>query len=169
MSRRIYWPMYLKFAALAAIVYCIPVIFFLRGGDYTDAWLLYIGNFLFLFPIMLFLFRFNWQRKQNASSVSMLSAGHITTAIGVIMSCILCLILMLIMVPGYLQSGTADKVLQDAPANMVDDKTNGLSFMVFADAIFGNVSTGSFISIIYPFSLKRDQTKEKVPRKQAEL
>lgn len=168
-SRIIHWPLYIKFAALAAIVYCIPVFFFLRDATYSSAWLLYLGNLLFLFPIMFFLIRFNQLRKQNASSVAMLTAGHIATAIGIVIACILCFILILLMVPGWLDAGSADKVLQQAPANTVDDKTKGLAFMVFSDAIVGNVSAGSFISIIYPFTLKGDQTREKVPRKQAEL
>jgi hypothetical protein len=99
----------------------------------------------------------------------MLAAGHIATVAGIVIACLLCFILVLVLVPGYLQAGTADKVLTSAPANTVKDKTNGLSFMLFMNAIIGNVVAGSAASIIYPFTLKRDQTKEKVPQKQAQL
>jgi hypothetical protein len=102
--------------------------------------------------------------------MAMLASGHIATLMGVIIACLLAFILQVIMVPGYLSSGTTDKVLTGEPANMVYDKTRGMSFMVFVTATIGNFSAGSFVSIIFPFALKADQTRERVPRKnQAEL
>ena len=169
MSTHIHWSFYLRFAILAAIAYCIPVLFFLRDATYKEGWLLYTGNFLFLFPVLLLLVQFNRQRKGNASSIAMLKAGGLVTITGIIVSCLLCLLLMLMMVPGILHAGPTEKFLENKPANMVNDKTNGLSFMVFANAVVGNISTGLFISILYAFSLKGDQTKENVPPKQAEL
>jgi hypothetical protein len=169
MFKRIHWKSYVPFGGIAAMAYCIPVIFFLRDANYTESWLLFVGNFLFLFPVMLSLFQFNKQRKQNASSVSMLAAGHITTITGILISCVLCFVLLLLFVPGLFQPGIPEKVLTHSPANTIHGKTNGLGFMIFADGIFGNMSTGSFITIIYSFSLKGDQTKEKVSPQQADL
>jgi hypothetical protein len=99
----------------------------------------------------------------------MLAAGHITTVMGILIACLLSFILVLVFVPGFLHAGTANKIMTGAPASTVKGKTNGLAFMLFTDAIFGNVVAGSFASIMFPFVLKRDQTKEKVPPKQAEL
>jgi hypothetical protein len=169
MSVRIDWSFYLRFAILAAIAYCIPVLFFLRDATYQEGWVLYVGNFLFLFPVLLLLVQFNRQRKGNASSIAMLKAGGLVTIAGIIISCLLCLLMILMMVPGYLQTGPTEKFLENKPANMINDKTNSLSFMVFANAVVGNISTGLFIAILYAFSLKGDQTKEKVPPKQAKL
>ena len=161
---------YLIYGLLAAVVYCIPVTIFLFNPEFSQGWLLYLGNLLFLFVIVAFLFAFNRKRSENASTMAMLAAGHITTVCGIVISCLLAFILFLIMVPGYLGAGTTDKVLTGQPANTVDDKTRGLSFMVFATAIIGNIAAGSFVSIIFPFALKADQTRERVPRrKQAEL
>lgn len=169
MFRNVHWPMFLKNGLIAAIMYCIPVFIFIKQSLFQDAWVLYLGNFLFLIVVVLFLVRFNRNRRDNASSVSMFAAGHILTATGIAISCLLCFVLLIIMVPGFLHSGQAEKVLHGQPAQTVDDKTNGLSFMVFANAILGNISCGSFVSIVFPFSLKGDQTKEAVPPKQAEL
>jgi len=166
---KIHWRHYLTYAVGAAILYCIPVVIYLNRANFTQAWLLYIGNFLFLITIVAFLFSFNNRRRQDASTMSMLAAGHITTIAGIVIACLLSFILLTVLVPGYLHSGTADKVLANAPANTIKDKTNGLSAMLFLNAIFGNVVAGSASSIIFPFSLKRDQTKEKVPQKQAQL
>lgn len=161
---------YLIYGLLGAVVYCIPVTVFLSNPDFSQGWLLYLGNLLFLFAIVAFLYAFNRKRSENAATLAMLTAGHIATLIGIVISCLLAFILLVIMVPGYLGPGEAEKVLTGEPANTTDDKTRGLSFMVFATAIIGNLSTGSFVSIVFPFAMKADQTREKVPRrKQAEL
>ena len=145
---------YITHALMAALLYCLPVIFFLKAADYTRAWELYIGNFLFLLVIVLFLFTFNKKRDENAGTLLMLTASSITTVLGTITAVILGLGLLLIFVPGLLQPGIPDKVLINAPGNSVLDKTDGLVFMVISNAIIGNVSSGLFVSIIFPFSMK---------------
>jgi Na+/proline symporter len=161
---------YLFYGLLGAVVYSVPVAIFLSSPEYSQTWLLYLGNLLFLFVIVTFMFRFNRKRSENASTLAMLTAGHITTVMGIVAAVILAFLLLVILVPGYLSSGTTDKVLTGEPANTVYDKTRGMSFMVFATAIIGNLSAGSFVSIVFPFALKADQTRERVPRrKQAEL
>ena len=160
MFKRLNLLSYLKYSLIAAIVYCIPVAIFVKNGTYTDAWLLYLGNGLFLCPIAIFLLSFNRKRKENASSISMLFAGHATAVMGILVACLISFIILIIFIPGIFHSGTAGKVLTEAPVTTVRDKTNGLIFMVFTNAIVGNISTGSFASIIFAFSIKRDQTKE---------
>jgi hypothetical protein len=90
----------------------------------------------------------------------MVFESHVTTFIGVVIACVLCFLLLTILVPGYLSEGPAGKVLTDTPPNSVTDKTNGLSFKVFMGAILFNFSMGSFVSIIFPFYSKRNQTKD---------
>jgi hypothetical protein len=157
--------LYIKYSILAAVAYCVPIIFFVRDSTFRDAWLLYLGNALFLVVISLFMLFFNKTKNQNAPSTSMLIAGHATTVMGILIACLLSFIILIIFVPGLFHSGTTEKVLTDAPANHVRDKTNGLAFMVFMNAIFGNVIVGSFSSIMLAFTVKRDQTKEEPLRK----
>lgn len=169
MFKKVNWLPYIKFGMLAALIYCIPVYFFLRDAVFQEAWLLYFGNLLFLIVIVAFLFNFNHKRKENAGTVVMLTAGHITTGIGIILACLFSFIMLWIFIPDIFQPGMTDKVLKSAPANTVEDKTSGLAFMVFANAIVGNVSAGSFVSIVFPFSLKGNQTKEREPGRQTQL
>ena len=155
---------YITYGLLGAVVYCIPLIIFLSDPEYVQGWLLYLGNLFFLFAIVAFVYNFNKKRSENAGTLAMLTAGHIATLMGIIASCLLAFILLIIMVPDYLHTGPPESVVPGY------DTTRGLSFMVFATAIIGNLSAGSFVSIIFPFALKADQTREKVPRrKQAEL
>lgn len=160
---------YLKFGLMAAIIYCIPVVIFLSNIAYQHAWLVYLGNLLFIIPIVAFLIDFNNKRKKNAGSIVMLAAGHITTAAGILISCVLSLILLMIFVPSFLQPGGGAEVLENAPTTAGSTQSDSLAFMIISNAIIGNLSAGSFVSIVFPFALKSDQTKEKVPRKQAEL
>jgi hypothetical protein len=160
MFKQINWKRYFPFALVAAVIYCIPVFFFIRDASYTQSWLLFLGNILFLFVIATFLFSFNRRRHENAGSVTMLAAGHIVTIMGIVISVLLCTLLMILLIPGLFTTGHAAKVLADAPDNTVKGNTGGLVFEIIADAIVGNMSTGSFASIMFPFALKGDQTKE---------
>jgi len=169
MFKKIHWRWYLPHAIVAATVYCIPVTIFLVNASYTQSWLLFLGNLLFLFVIVFFLFSFNKKRKDNAGSVTMLAAGIITTAIGTVVALVLCLLLMMLLIPGFFRPGIADKVMTNAPANIITGKTNGLVFEVVASAIVGNVSAGSFVSVLFPFALKGDQTSENVSKQQSKL
>jgi len=161
--------LYLIYGILAAIAYCLPVIIFIKRADYTSSWLLFSGCLLFLFSIALFLIQFNKRRNENASTGTMLAAGLIATATGVIISVLLSFILILFFVHGFLNEPVPDRVLHAEPSNVIKDKTEGLAFMIFMAATVGNFSAGSFVTILFPFSLKKDQTKEKVSGKQSEL
>jgi len=169
MFRHVHWAVFLKNGLIAAIVYCIPVFVFIKHALFGDTWLLYLGNFLFVTIVVLFLVRFNRKRKENATSVSMFMIGHLLTAIGIVFSCLICFILLILLIPGFLHSGQTEKILKGLPANSIHDRTNGLAFMVFANSVIGNFFTGAFVSLVFPFSMKEDPTTDKVAHKQAEL
>jgi len=149
----------LRAGALAAFLFSMPAVVFILSADYTLSWLLYVGSFMFLVVIWVHIMQEHHKRKENESTVSLVFASHITTIIGVFISCIICFILMLIFVPGYL-SGRPDRLLSDEPANTVIDKTGGLGAHVFIVATLVNFTVGSFTSIILPFYAKRNQTHD---------
>lgn len=164
-----YWKHYIKYGSLAAIVYSIAVSFFCRDASFKETWLLFAGNLGYMIIIAASLFSFNRQNRDNAGTVPMLAAGHITTIAGIIIACLLCFILLLIYVPGFIESGTPSKLMQDEPVNIVRGKTNGLVFMVFMSATMGNFVAGFAASIIFSFTLKRNQTKEEFSPGNSEL
>jgi lysylphosphatidylglycerol synthetase-like protein (DUF2156 family) len=150
----------LLFGTIAAIVFAIPQFFYIRSSTYSESWLLYLGSFFFFIAIVLYTVLFNKAKEGNANTVTMVFASHVTTVIGVIVSCILTFILLSVMIPGYLHAGPAAVASPDTPINEIHDKTNGLSFRAFIGATIINFAFGSFASIIFPFSIKRNQTKE---------
>ena len=115
------------------------------------------------------LFAFNRKKGDDAGTVPMLAAGHIATLTGIIIACLLCFILLLIYVPGFIETGTPSKILKDEPANIIRGKTNGMVFMIFMSATMGNFVGGFAASIIFSFTLKRNQTGEEVQPGQSEL
>lgn len=153
-----HWRHYLKYAVISTVFYCTCVLFYCKDATFTETWLLFAGNGLFLIIISASLFSFNNQRKRNASTVSMLAAGHITTLSAILVSCLVCFIILLIYVPGFL--GTPHRLLQHEPVNIVRGKTNGLVFIIYMSTIVGNFAAGSAASILFSFTLKSNQTKE---------
>jgi hypothetical protein len=84
-----------------------------------------------------------------------------TTITGIIISTIVAVIALLIFVPDILSSGQSDTVLENAPSTTGTGKTHGLVFMLFMNAIIGNLVAGSLPSIILSYTAKRDQTKDR--------
>jgi hypothetical protein len=147
-------------AVIAAMLFIVPVYFFIREGLYRESWLLYLGSFLFLVVIWIHTLRENKLRGENESTVAMVFISHVATIAGIILASIFSFILLSIMVPGYLESGPPDRTLVGEPANVIKDKTDGLSFQVFFAATVINFSVGSFTGIILSFYSKRNQIKD---------
>ena len=153
-------------AVIAAMVFIVPVYFFIRDGLYGESWLLYFGSFLFLVVIWIHTLRENKIRGENESTVAMVFNSQMATIAGIILASIFSFILLSIMVPGYLASGLPARSLVGEPANVIKDKTDGLSFEVFFAATVINFSVGSFTSIILSFYSTRNQidgTKDSSP------
>ena len=160
---------YLPYSAISVFLYAIPATIFVFRANFTSAWLLYLGNFLFLFGIAYSIWQMNRTRNEDAGAVSLVIGGHITTVMGILIACLFMLLIMALVIPGFFHAGYAFKVLQKAPANIVEDNTNGLRFMVVANAIVGNMSAGSFVSIIFPFTMKRNQMHESAPMEESKM
>ncbi len=146
---------YLSFAIAAALVYLIPVYIFITEADYTRSWLLYLGNFLFMIVIGVFLFFISRFRQTNPGMFGLMFTGEKQVLRSTALAVLLSLILLLILIPGLLESGIVGKVIINKPANTIHDKTNGLDVMVIANALIGNISSGSFASVILAPSLTK--------------
>ncbi|MBC8033054.1 MAG: hypothetical protein H7Y03_02850 [Chitinophagaceae bacterium] len=168
MFKNIQWGYYAKYGLIAAIAYLVPLSIFIKLSSFTQSWLLYIGNFAFMIVVAAFHLVFNKNRRENASSTASFLAGHIVTMLGTLMATLLSLLLLVILVPGLLEYGTPDKVLTESPDNNILDRTNGLVPMILLSVTVCNFGVGSFIALLFPFTLKADQTKEKVSPSQSE-
>jgi len=137
------------------------MIFFVRDAKFTETWLLYLGDGLFLFSLFISLVLLSKKVGSNANTGYMLMAGHAVTVMAIIMICFITFIVLLVYVPGLLNAGDTYKTLKQAPANTVEDKTRGLLFILFVNAVIGTFSAGSFTSIVTAYSIKREQRGDK--------
>jgi hypothetical protein len=162
MFQKVHMPTCLLYGAIAAVAYSIPMIYFVYSASFADSWWLYVGNFLFMIVVAVFVLADNRKKRENVNTSLSLVSGHLVSVIGVVLSCIIGFIALNIAVPNLLGSGQVDKVLEQAPSQAQNGRTDGLALLLFMNAIIGNISAGSFVSIILPYTMKRNQTKETV-------
>lgn len=152
--------LYLRYSIVAAILYLISVIVFLSKDAYSQTYILYIGNILFAVAIVFFVVHFAKKRQENANTRMAIKASVITTLAGVILSIVGMFIILAIMKPsGYSDvMNTASELAKPAPA--LEGNGHALMLILVVDAIFGNLGTGIFISMMLPNMLKSDQRGE---------
>lgn len=151
---------YITTAVVATLVYSVPMIIFLKAADYNSTYLLFVGNFLFLGAVAMFVWSLNKRKGENASTQTMRAAGHVATIFGIIVSCIITLIALFIFVPDIFNSDQSGVVLKDAPSQTGTGETNGLVFLLFMNTIIGNFCGGSIASILIPITARKNQTKD---------
>ena len=147
---------YLVYSAIAALLYSVAAYILIRNETFDSSWILYIGNALFGCCIVTFIVLYNKKRKENASTGTMITAGHITTVMGVIIACIITLLLFFL-VHGVQHSIQQTDVLNDTPPQMESGKRHQFLLALFMNAVIGNISVGSFVSLIVSYAVKRDQ------------
>lgn len=143
-----------KYAVLPAVLFSIPLIFFLKDEQFEKTWVLYLGNALFLFYI--FLFVLNYSRKSQ-TSFSTLNAGLSVTFIGIAFCCILAIICILIFASGLFNIGAANDTFHDTPAALPPGNRHGILVMLLADIIIGNVAAGAFGSVMASAAMRRNK------------
>lgn len=151
---------YLKYSIVAAILYLICVVVFLSKDAYTQTYILYLGNTLFAIPIVFFVVHFANKRGRNASTQMAISAGIITTLMGIILSCLSIFIILAIMEPSAYRdvTNTATELAKPAPA--LEGNGFALITMLLMDAVLGNMAFGAFVAAMLSNMLKSDQTGE---------
>jgi hypothetical protein len=153
--------LYFKHSVFCALLASIPMIFFVRDAKFAETWLLYLGDAFFLFSLFISLILLSKKVGNNASTGYMLMAGHAVTVIAMIIICFITFLVLLIYVPGLLNVGDTYKTLKQAPPNTVEDKTGGLLFILFVNAVIGTFSAGSFTSVVTAYTIRREQRGDK--------
>lgn len=161
MFKKEYASQYLKFGALAAFLFCVPMVIFVASAKFANTYLLYVGNVLFLLSIVFFMLSFNKKKGEDTSTQTMIAAGHITTLTGIIFSVLVSIIAIIVFLPDVFGLSGTDRVLQNAPASTGTGDTHGMVFMLFMNSILGNLVAGSVPSILLSYTAKRDQTKDR--------
>jgi hypothetical protein len=133
-----------KFGIAAAILYIIPVIFFLKDRRFSDLWLLYLGSALFL--LALFSFGIMYAGKNAGSSKAY--NGFVVTISGVVFSCIFILIFTLILAPDVFGIGSANDALRHAAPAIGSSGNHNILFIMIASAVIINFCAGMFSAVM---------------------
>ena len=133
-----------KFGITAAILYIIPVIFFLKDRRFSDLWLLYLGSALFLMALFIFGIMYAGKNLGSGSPYN----GFIVTIIGVISSCVFIVIFTLILAPDVFGIGSANDALRNTPPAIGSSGNHGILFMMIASAILMNFCAGIFAALM---------------------
>ena len=150
------FPRYLiKYGILPAIFYTIPLAIFVKDEKFSETWLLYLGNALFLCYI--FIFGIFYAKQQNIK-ISPINAALAVTLMGVIFSCVLAIATVFIFAPGWFNIGSSNQVLKNTPAALPDKHSHGAIFILFANVIIGNFAAGSFSSVLSAGATKQIKT-----------
>lgn len=159
MFQKLHLPSAILYGIVAAVAFAVPMTYFIATAQYEKTWWLFVGNFLFMFVIIVYMLMFTRRKHEHPNTSLLLAAGHLVTGIGVIASCILAFIVLLMFGP---ITGGENTVLENSPATTEGGKTDGLIMFVYLDAIIGNIAAGSAAAIFLAYTTKRDQTKEDV-------
>ncbi len=123
----------LIYATIAAIAFCIPCLFFLMNTEFSQLWLLYLGNALFLGCMIIAVLAFSRRFGGNVTTKSLLVSGHVITLMGVLIASIITLIMLLILIPELFKSAPSGEILERKPAN-----SNNILFVLALNTIVGN-------------------------------
>jgi ABC-type Fe3+-siderophore transport system permease subunit len=139
---------YGAYAIAGSILYCITAIIFFNNAEFSNLWILYVGNFIFMILIFFSVIAINKRFGENASLSSLLIPGIKVTLISIAITCAILIII-----------SFADKriQLQEAPVNIVKDKSNGLRSILFMDAILVNFFVGLFAAFITSVIIQQNQ------------
>jgi|GEM_PF-503961 len=152
---------YLPYSLAAAITYSIIAWIYIGKSNYPDIWILYIGNALFAVVILFFAY-YLYKHYINTRSISKMVIGlHLTSTLAILIACALCFIGLLVLNPHVFSASKDSAAALTNQAPQLQGKNNDLLMVLFVDAIVGNAATGFFISLIFPFSLMRNQKGNK--------
>ncbi len=146
----------LRYAAAAAIAYCIAVCFYIKAMSYSGVYILYIGNFLFAAVIGVFIAWFYKRHESDINTIKLVIIGAKTAVAGIVIACLLCLVLLIILVPAVFKPESVSHLaLQHSPAQF-EGKNQGFGVILFLNAILGNMGASFFISLLIPFSVMKN-------------
>ena len=152
---------YFLYGSIAALLYMVPVIYFLYNHKYENLYYLYIGCFLFMVSIFYYNYKLLDRQFDRKRAVSMLISGHLAVLAGIILACLFVIVSMLFAFPDLFSNMPPEQVIPNANDTNKIGNPGYLLLMILSTATIGNFGTGSFISLLITYAGKRDQTKDK--------
>ena len=151
---------YFIYGSIAALLYMIPVWFFLKNNAFQNLYLLFVGSLLFMFCIFFYAYKLIYRPYPSRKAVAMLTAGNLASMVGVAISVILVLISVFLFFPHLIKEVPHNQVLSGSPVTLQPDRPIGLLGTILLVTIIGNIAVGSFISIITAYAGRSRRIKD---------
>jgi hypothetical protein len=136
---------YAIFSLFGAIAFCLPAILWMTNPQFSGLWILYVGNFSLM--VVVFISEVVYGGKIHKPGIKQLfTTGMKVALLSILLSCIVMVI-----------ASFADKSahLLHAPANMVEDKSNGLRSLLALNTLLINIFACSFAAFLAAITLQR--------------
>ena len=140
---------YWKYSLWAAILNTISIIVYLIFRQYSNTWLLYIGNILFSAVVLIGVFRANHRIHDTASVRSLFMTGFKITIYGVMIAIVLCGLALII---NSMFTG-----LNDQAGNPPQSGRGDVLFIIFSNTIAINAVLGALAAMIGATVVKKNQ------------
>jgi len=146
----------IRFSIAAAIVYCIPVYYYMKQMTYEESYILYVGNFLFASVIGVFIAWFYKQHERSIGTIRLVVIGGKAAVAGIAIACILVTVMLFIFAPQVFTRASAENaMLKGAPAQFAG-KNLGFGQILYINTVLGNMGASFFISLLIPFSVMKN-------------
>jgi hypothetical protein len=139
---------YIRYSVWAAVFNTLSIIVYLFARNYTNVWVLYIGNILFCAVVLMGVFKGNHRVHDTASVRSLFMMGFKITIYGTLLATVLCLLLLLI---NSMFSGISSP---DVPSQA---GRGDILFMILSSTIAVNVALGALAALIGATVVKKNQ------------
>ena len=153
---------YALFGGIAAVLYIIPVWYFLQTATYQASGIIYIGTILFMFVILIYSIKLSRRRSDYKSVWRMIVAGHMAVLVGILISVILSILLCFVYIPGFMSGNSGDSFLKNSPTEYNIDN-EGTIQIIFLTATVANFGAGAFIALLCSYVIKPNQTDDETP------
>jgi hypothetical protein len=133
-----------NYSLLCSIAYCIPVFFIFKNERYSNAWLLYLGNFCFAFLLLVSNIILKNKKSNPQTLQPILTSAFKMEIASILFSCIIILLLIFIF--------NASNAVKRAPVNIL-----GFFYMLPLSAILINLAVGSFCVYLWAITSQEDE------------
>lgn len=140
---------YWKYSLWAAILNTVSIVVYLFFRQYSNTWLLYVGNILFSAVILIGVFKGNHRIHDTASVRSLFMMGFKITIYGILIAMVFCGLALII---NSMFTGLNDQADNPAQSGQGD-----VLFIIFSNTIAVNAVLGVLAALIGASVVKKDQ------------
>jgi len=143
---------YRKYSLWAAVLNTVSIVVYLFFRQYSNTWLLYIGNILFSTVVLIGVFRGNHRVHDSASVRSLFMMGLKVTIYGILIAIVLCALALII---NSMFTG-----LNDQAGNPAQSGRGDVLFTILSNTIAVNGILGALAALIGATVVKKNQKSE---------